>query len=60
MVSLFEGAGTEYQFYGFDNRTILIARRFDGSSEDAETEEAMDDVMRSLARSFEEQRELAG
>ncbi len=55
-----EGAGTEYQFYGFDNRTILLARRFDGSSDDAETEEAMDDVMRSLAQSLKEQRELAG
>ncbi|GAA5059770.1 hypothetical protein GCM10023208_27440 [Erythrobacter westpacificensis] len=55
-----EGGGTDYRFYSIENRTILLARRFDGSADDAETDEAMDDVMRSLARSFEEQLEEAG
>ena len=47
-----EGSGTEYHFFGLEDRTILLARQFNDSVTPA-AEEAMGDVIHSLSESLD-------
>ncbi|WP_338240605.1 hypothetical protein [Aurantiacibacter hainanensis] len=51
-----EGAGTEYRFFGIDERTILLARTFDSDSTD-DAGNAIEKVIRTLSRSVDDQLE---
>ncbi len=47
-----EGAGTEYQFFEMDGRTIMLSRRFDENL-DPRLDEAMDGVIASIEESLD-------
>jgi hypothetical protein len=54
-----EGAGTEYRFFGLEGRTIMLARKFDGSI-DSEAAEAIAQVISTLSESVDRRIEATG
>lgn len=54
-----DGAGTEYRFFGLEGRTIMLARKFDGSI-DSEAADAIAQVITSLSESVDRRTETTG